>query len=484
MKCIRLIFIALFLSSLSSRSQNKQLLYDFNEIPQSLLLNPGMSTSYKWYAGVPVISGISFQAGSSGVSVNDLFANDGIDFNTKIREKVVYGMNFRDELSGTYQIDIINAGFRSRKNEHIFYSFGVYNEGDAIGYFFKDYALLAFEGNTNNLNKKFDLSHLKTRGEIVNVFHFGINKKISNQITFGARAKLYSSFVNFTSTRNKGYFLTTEGQNNLLRNTLDADIEIRTSGIFELKDVLDDDNLANGPGIKKILSKRALLGGNLGLGFDLGFTYYLNERTSLTGSLIDVGFIYHNKDVRTYTLKGIASTEGIEAILPEDSSNDIEDKWQNLIDELESLVPYEESSENYLTFRPTKLNASIRYDFGEGIESKEICDCTSSVNDRSSGRAYKNSIGGQLYAINRPRGPQTALTAFYQHRFGNALSFKTTYTIDKFSYTNIGLGGSIQVGPVNIYLMADNLLAYKNIADSHYASVQFGLNIISWGQKK
>tara|TARA_R110002051_G_scaffold107681_4_gene180602 strand:+ start:5281 stop:6732 length:1452 start_codon:yes stop_codon:yes gene_type:complete len=483
MKCIHIIFIILFLSSLSSKSQNKQLLYDFNEIPQSLLLNPGASTDYKWFAGVPIVSGISFQAGSSGVSVNDLFANDGVDFNTKIREKVVYGMNFRDELSGTYQIDILNIGFRSKRNEHIFYSFGIYNEGDAIGYFFKDYALLAFEGNTNNLNKRFDLSHLKARGEIVNVFHFGINKKISNQITLGTRAKLYSSFINFTSTKNKGYFLTTEGQNNLLRTTLDADIEIRTSGIFELKDVLDDDNLANGPEIKKILSKRALLGGNLGLGFDFGFTYYLNERTSFTGSLIDIGFIYHTKDVRTYSLNGVASTEGIEAILPEDENSN-EDKWQNLIDELDSLVPYKESSKNYLTFRPTKLNASIRYDFGESINSKEICDCTSRVTGNSSSRAYKNSIGGQLYAINRPRGPQTALTAFYQHRFGNTISFKTTYTIDKFSYTNIGLGGSIQVGPVNMYLMADNLLAYKNIADSHYASVQFGLNIISWGQKK
>lgn len=481
---MHIILMTTFLISLSTKSQNKQLLYDFNEIPQALLLNPGMATSFKWYAGIPLISGVSFQAGTSGVSVNDLFANDGVDFNTKVREKVVYGMNFRDELSGTYQIDLINIGFRSRRNEHVFYSFGAYNEGDAIGYFFKDYALLAFEGNTNNIDKRFDLSHLKARGEILNVYHFGINKRMSNQLSLGLRAKVYSSFMNFTTTKNRGYFVTTEGQNNVLRTTLDADITIRTSGIFELKDVLDDDTLANGSGIAKILSKRALLGGNLGLGFDVGFTYYLNERTSFTGSLLDIGFIYHHKDVRTYSLKGIASTEGLELILPEEASDSAEDKWQNLIDELESLVPYEEDSHNYLTFRPTKLNASIRYDFGEAIASRELCDCTSSVRGRSSGRMYKNSIGGQLYAINRPRGPQTALTAFYQHRFGDLMAFKTTYTIDKFSYANIGLGASMQLGPVHMYLMADNLLAYKNIADSHYASVQFGINILSWGQKK
>ena len=82
--------------------------------------------------------------------------------------------------------------------------------------------------------------------------------------------------------------------------------------------------------------------------------------------------------------------------------------------------------------------------------------------------------------INRPRGPQAAITAFYQRRFGRALSLKATYTADKFTFTNVGLGLNMQAGPVNLYIMADNLLAYQNIAASHYASFQFGLNILSW----
>jgi hypothetical protein len=92
-------------------------------------------------------------------------------------------------------------------------------------------------------------------------------------------------------------------------------------------------------------------------------------------------------------------------------------------------------------------------------------------------------VGGQLYAINRPRGPQTALTAFYLRRFGNVAAIKATYTVDKFSATNIGLGLNLQAGPVNFYFMADNLLAYSNVYNSRYASFQLGLNIISWGKK-
>ncbi len=85
--------------------------------------------------------------------------------------------------------------------------------------------------------------------------------------------------------------------------------------------------------------------------------------------------------------------------------------------------------------------------------------------------------------VNRPRGPQAALTAFYQRRFGNSMAIKATYTVDKFSYTNLGLGLNIQAGYVNFYVMADNLLSYRNIAASRYASFQLGLNIISWGKK-
>jgi hypothetical protein len=98
-------------------------------------------------------------------------------------------------------------------------------------------------------------------------------------------------------------------------------------------------------------------------------------------------------------------------------------------------------------------------------------------------KIYKNIFGAHLYAINRPRAPQTALTDFYQHRFGNFTALKSTYMVDKFSFTNIGFGGGIQAVPPNMYILADNLLGYRNLADTHYASIQFGLNIISWGKK-
>jgi len=477
MKFSSLFYIALLWVGMSVHGQNKQLLYDFTEIPQSLILNPGAVNDFKWYAGIPAISGVSFQVGSSGVSAYDLFADDGIDFNAKVRNRLLGDMTSSDELSGTYNIELLNIGFRG-KNPDTFYSFGVYNEGDAIGYWFEDYARLALEGNANQLNRRFDLGDLKTRGEMLNVFHFGINKKINRKITAGIRAKIYSSIFDFNSTGNEGYFVTRPGENNLLSSRLNADMKWRTSGINAIKAALDDETLAN------TIIKRGLFGGNLGVGVDLGFTYNINSQTVITASLLDLGFIYHSNDVENFTLTGDVTTEGVEVILPGALINPDRDYWQDLVDDIESILPFDNNFDSYINFRPTKLNASYRHNWGEQALRTADCDC--GPNSTGSNRAPKfvNGIGGQLYAINRPRGPQTALTAFYIRRIGNTLALKTTYTIDKFSMTNIGFGLNLQAGPINLYAMADNLLAYQNVANSRYTSFQLGLNIISWGKKK
>ncbi|KPM32490.1 Hypothetical protein I595_908 [Croceitalea dokdonensis DOKDO 023] len=470
-------FIALWTAGVTA--QNKQLLYDFYEVPQSLLLNPGVITPYQWHAGVPLLSGLSVQAGSSGIAVNDIFANDGIDFTTKFRERVVNGLSPNDVIGGSGQIEVFSGGFRSSKRPTDYYSFGMYGEGFIAQYWPSDLAQLAFEGNANNIGRRFQFNHLTTGGEAVNVFHFGINRQINNRLTAGLRFKVYSSVFEFTSKGNDGYFVTTQGENNILRNTVVADVTMRTSGVESLLELLGDDTLAQSVELPRWLLGRSLLGGNLGVGLDFGFTKRLGSNSYFTISVLDIGFIYHNNDVKNYTLNGAGTNEGIEIILPEDLGNLSVDIWQDLVDDFEERIPLDTNADAFFSLRPTQLNASYRYHFGE-YSKKSNCDCDIAPSGRNINIDYKNAVGAQLFMIHRPRGPQAALTAFYQKRLGNVLALKGTYTMDKYSFANLGLGVSMQAGPVNFYLMADNLLGYQNLPASNYASLQFGLNILSW----
>src|SRR5690606_8090846 len=168
----------------SVNSQNRQLLYDFHEVPQALMLNRGMKASQQWHTGIPLISGLYVQAGSSGATVHDLFADDGVDFTTKVQERVLGAMGRRDDFVSTSQIEAFNLGFRGRNRPNDYYSFGMYGELDVIAYWPEDLAFLAFQGNGGqNIGRRFDLGDLKVRGEMVNVFHFGINRRVDRDLT-------------------------------------------------------------------------------------------------------------------------------------------------------------------------------------------------------------------------------------------------------------------------------------------------------------
>ena len=463
-------------------AQNRTLLYDFTEIPQSLMVNPGAEAGYEWYAGIPVLSGVGVHAGSSGVTVQDIFANDGLDINDKIRQRAINGMDPRDEFSSTFQVELLNGGFRGRNHPENFYSFGIYTESDAIGYWLGDLAILAWEGNADQLGRRFDLSHLNAQGEMLNVFHFGINREMNDRLTLGARGKIYSGIFDLRSTQNQGYFVTVEGQDNLLANTLDSDMRLQTSGLEGLRRKLEAEGVDQAAEVRNYILSRGFFGGDLGVGVDLGFTYQLNKRLFITGSLLDLGFMVHHSEVRNFSLEGRATSEGVQIILPDALEDPDRDFWQDFVDEIEALLPFEEDGKTYLAFRPTKLYASIRYNTGGTARPPEPCYCDYRTGRPPDNQPYKNAFGGQLFMINRPRGPQAALTAFYQRRIGNLLALKATYTVDKFSATKLGLGMNLQAGPVEFYLLADNLLAYRNLADAHYASLMFGLNILSWGR--
>lgn len=469
----RLIIIAMLLMAQYSFTQNKQLLFGFNDIPQSVMINPSITLDNNWFFGFPLLSHVHANFGASGMSAFDLFADDGRDFNTKV-QNLVLRLDDNDFFTTTQQLDIFSGGFAFGRGveKDRYLSFGMYIETDVVAYHPKDYAILALEGNAAHINRVFDLSDLNARGEAVSVLHVGVTKKMNKKLTIGARGKIYSSVFNVRSTKNRGSFITQEGQNNFLRHTFDLDLSVNTSGIKSLT----DDDTSDLPDDIKTIRKRMFFGGNLGLGIDLGFTYEASDQLTYEASLLDIGFIRHTKDIENYRVKGTYVYEGINPIFTEIADDQTaEDYWNEVADNFEDLFEVDTTHSKYITWRPLKFNAAVRYKFGK--KNTEDCNCLSKDGD------YINAVGAQLYAIKRPKSPQLALTAFYYRRLFQGLNLKATYTVDSFSYKNVGLGISTQIGALNMFLLADNLLEYQNLAKAQSASLQFGINFI-FGRRK
>lgn len=464
----KLLLILTLQFCLFSYAQNKQLLYGFSEIPQALLQNPGGKVTNDWYVGVPLLSHIHFNAGTSGSTLYDVFSDDAIDFNDKLRT-AVNSMKPTDFYTINQQFDIFSGGFavgnRFKKNEYL--SFGMYQELDFILYFPKDAATLALDGNKNSVNKVFNASDLNGTAEAVSVFHIGYNKKVNNTFTYGIRGKIYSSIANINSTKNRGGFVTTRGDDNYYNHNFNLDLELQTSGVSSL---IQDENTENSEKID-VLKKRLFFGGDLGLGVDLGFTYQLNDQWSLDASLLDIGFISHTKDVENYVVNGDFTYAGVNPLFPEaENGQTANDYWSTIEDEFEDLFIVDTTHTKYTTWRPVKFNASVNYAFGE--KRNKACSC------KDDDEGYQNAIGLQLFGIQRPKQPQMALTAYYYRRLFNGLRLKAAYTVDSYSFSNIGLGVSAQIWGAQFYIMGDNLLGYKNIYDAQSVSLQLGFNYI------
>jgi len=464
-----LLIFSIALWAITAIAQNKQVLYGMEEIPQNLLLNPGSKMPQKSHYGIPFLSQIHFNVGSSGVSTYDIFGKSAEDINTRIRNKI-FELSDKDFFTVTQQLELIDFGWLAKNK--LYFSGGIYEEFDFIFYFPRDLAILAWEGNRDYLDYEFNLGEISTTGDLLTVYHFGVNKQINNKLTVGLRAKIYSSMLSYKSTNNTGTFVTRLGDENspnVYEHTLqNVNMSVETSGYASLREM---------DGASQVTSEvlgRAFFGGNLGVGIDLGATYDITNRLTASASILDVGVIFHSKDVETYQVKSSYTLDGIELIFPPLANGQgTLPYYDDLEDEFEREVPVDTLHNSYTQFRPAKINASLAYSFGRPTDGGTDCNCY----NMSGGIARNQAVGFQYYSVFRPKGAQIAGTLFYYRRFADFLSAKATYTIDSYSSSNIGLGLVADYKKFNFYIAADNLLQYGNLAKAKSVSLQLGFNI-------
>ena len=446
MKKYILFFILAITSSINAQ---QQLSFSFGEIPQNLMLNPGAETNFKSHYGIPVFSNLSFRAGFTGFTLADLFLNDSRDFNLKF-EEVLNKIDSDDYININTVVEVLSAGLRIDDKTYV--SFGFYEELDLITYFPKDITELVYYGNEPFLNRPFSISELVMKADMLGVLHAGMSRKVDEKLTIGGRLKIYSSSLNIETNNNSGTITATTNNTNIIRQTLDnLDAEIRTSGITDSNDVFSN----------------TLLGGNLGLGFDVGLTYHFSPQLEFTGSIIDVGFIKYSKNIRNYTAKGNYILDGINF---EYNSDDPSDYWEQLEEDFNANVPTGETENTYTSWRPMKINAALKYSFGE--KRSKFCYT------KTHKQYYYNSIGFQIHTIMRPLKPKFSFTSFYEKYFSKNTHTKFTHTINDYSAAIFGVATSLRVGKLNIFGVLDNILAVTDVASANNISLNFGFNIV------
>lgn len=448
------------------QGQNKQLLYNVNSLPQTLMVNPGANVEFDKHIGVPFLSGFSLAVGSSGVNVYDVFEDSPGEINNRITG-LMSRLTHRDYFTAHQQWEIISLGWRLNSDNYL--SAGLYQEMDMFSYFPKDPAILAREGNSEYIGVPFDFSHVSFTGEFLAVYHIGLNRKLNRELTVGARLKFYSGIFNVESTDNTGEFITVEtpGGPNYYRHFInDLNVVVNTSGFASLQ---DNNNTVDEAATD--LLGRAFFGGNIGLGIDAGGTYKIRDNLEVSGSIQDLGLMWQREDVENYTYRGSYQTDGIEPLFPEVPPDGQTFRyWDEWEDEIDRNLVDETLEEPYVTLRPFKLNGAIEFGFGQ-----TIFPCDYRVEGR---RTNHSRLGLHLFGIKRPKDFKFALSTYYDRQLNDNLRMKVSYTIDDYSFTNVGFLLSTRFKGFNFYIAADNLIGYFNLAKSNYQSVQLGFQFV------
>jgi hypothetical protein len=425
-------------------AQKNMILYNMNNVPQSVYANPAFIPNSRINVSLPVIGGTNLTASRNDFET-DVFTENGnrIVFDAN---KFVNGLDPENFVSTTLNLDMFHIGFAAGRN---YFHLNATERFNMEVVFPKEAAILLSEVyNSDNLSDLF--------GQNVNIQNFGINQfhireigvgwgRIINQnLTVGAKYKfLYG--VSSVQTKTSAFILDTDISS--LSDTLSgfASFDLNTSGVNDYW----EGNYAN-----LVVANR-----NFGHAIDLGASYELNERYKFSVAILDLfSGVTWKTNVRNYRTDGVAielSPVSVENIRNRNDSS-LFQSLGNLVDSLGEQLEIDPTFESYETDLPTRVNLYAGYFIAPKLE----------VGLLSQNLFYRNTSRYYLKAQINAR-----LKRFLQAQFSYALLDEDEAT------TNIGLGLALNLGFLQFYVMSENVLAPVYYHDNLNPTVMFGLNL-------
>ncbi|MFZ4704796.1 MAG: DUF5723 family protein [Bacteroidales bacterium] len=437
-----LVSIAAVLSATQAVAQTDFTLYHMQLVPYRIYQNPALMPQCRSFVGTPVISSIYFQT-SNAFSYSDVIsreANDSIKIDI---DKLTSKLNDGNNLFMNLDIDLLSFGFKAADKYYITFSA---RERSIVRFMYpKDLINFLWKGNAAvGLGKTLEFSP-RLDAMLFDEYALGFAGEVNEHLTLGTRLKFLNGRANVYTERANASLYTDPVD---FSYKLKSDILIRTAGIDSMSDQKTND---------------IIMGGNHGLGIDIGASYKLNSKFSFSASVLDLGYINWKKQL--FAIESRRPGEEINFIgvdINEFINKDtIRNAFQAVIDSLTDKFKIDSVyNQAYKTYLPMRLYAGADFN----------------IND-------KNTVGilfhGQFY--DKKLIPAFSLS--YYTQLGRFLGFSASYNIMNKSYNNVGVGLSLNAGPMQIYATTDNILAFSDYKTARNVNVHSGL-VWTFGRNK
>lgn len=422
-----LLFSFLFLLTFKSKAQDISLLNLHGQLP-STYLNPGLKVDKKFNLS---LAGVNVLLGTDGPSINQITSKNSegkryidigkLDQNLEPYQNIFFNNDIHTiDVSLKVGNAMIMAGHAFRSTSNVRYPSGLVNiaaQGNA-----------AFIGQTIEIAPYIDVN-------AYNEIYLGLQKSFGN-LTIGAKGKLLYGVANIqTDKANIGF--TTDDE--IYQLSLQTDYEIRSSALLRYNSL--DSITVDYSGF----SFDNMFYNNQGFAFDLGASYSVNEKFTISASMLDIGKINWDFFPRKYTSKGNFSFDGVDILdlLVDSTSISIQDT-------LTDLLKVTEQIENYSTTLSGTYTLGANYLWGEKWRFSALL-------------LYQktNNASRNMFSVSAVR----KISIF---------DLGVQYSITKNNFAGLGIFGKVKLGPISAFASTDNIIGAFKPFDARSASVRIG----------
>ena len=433
--------------------------YFLSNLPQQFRLNPAYQPEYKVFIGLPGLSGVSVNYLNSSFTVeNLLFKRDDsvyMDVN-----KFYKSLHKRNYIAFNNENSILSIGVKAKS---WYGTLDITQKNDFLFCYNKDLFTFLKYGNTDHPSMDFGKLGVNLNSYIE--VALGLSKRVNSKLTVGGRLKYLAGIANAHMTDSELDVLTERDgtmkihsrQN--IRITAPVNIRNEQTGLpFEPNKPIDWDDFdfnTDDIGVADFLNTK-----NPGFAIDLGGEYQFNDKIKLFASLTDLGFIHWgNKDFRYNFYQDARFTwEGADISNSVNKDNvgyiSIDSAFTKLTDQLKDSLQLRSRGKAYTTMVSPKLYLGATYQLNRTFYV---------------GGLFRASLVDKMFI--------PSLTASVNGRLMRNVSASVSYSITRGSYVNLGAGLTAKLGPFQLYLETDNLLAC-NYTNTQSANARFGINLL------
>lgn len=308
-------------------------------------------------------------------------------------------------------------------------------------------AQIAIFGNGPFVGKTENFRAFRPAGFYQREYSLGVSKVLNRRWTAGARARLLFGKARLVSSRSDVRFTTGVNSFDLL---VEGDFEVNSS--FPVTITQDAGGNISSIVLNAISYQELLLNrGNPGFAADLGIIYRLDERTTLSASLLDLGMVRWRTDLNNVSGTGSFPYQGV------DAGTDVIsfDFAEELIDSLINSFDLTLTQDPFTSTLPAQLYLGGSYRVKEQLTLGAV----------NRNVFFRNKV-------------HSSLTLLAQADLAERVLATVSWSYLNHSFLNIGAGIAYHGRGFQLHAVSDNLLGFFYPFDTRTVNLRVGVNLL------